>query len=201
MPSPVGHTLAALAICRLWNHSRSPIHPDWRSTIAIVVAANLPDIDALSYFLGERSSTNGWLVHRGPLHSLGAALILGALVFVVLQRGGMRFAVRWAGILGSVYASHVLLDYFNADPGAPRGVPMFWPISGSYHISPVTIFLNIEWRDRSTWITWHHLAAVAIEVMVLLPFVLVHRTRIRDRDGDAFATGLGVAESSDIHAS
>ena len=201
MPSPVGHTLASLAISRLWSPSRSPVPPDWPSTVAIVVAANLPDIDTLFYFLGDRSSTPGWLAHRGPLHSLGAAAILATLMFVLLRPNGDRFAGRWAATLGMVYASHILLDFFNADPGLPRGVPIFWPISDAYHISPVTIFLNIEWRDTATWITWHHLAAVMIEVLVLLPLVLIRRPRTGRPSTTTGPVPLPMSDTADNSAS
>lgn len=201
MPSPVGHSLAGLAISRLWHPSRSPKPPDWPSAFAIVVAANLPDIDTLFYFLGDRSATFGWLAHRGPLHSLGAAVIIAALVFVVLRPNGVRFAGRWACLLGTVYASHIFLDYFNADTGRPYGVPMFWPISGAYHISPVTIFLNIEWRDTSTWISWHHLTAVIIEVAVLLPLVLIRRPRTGSPATTIQAPAHSMPDTPDISSS
>ena len=93
--------------------------------------AVMPDLDFLSYkfFLDQYSGTYG---HRGFTHSIGFALLAGAIV------GGLFFrhkeGWRTAGVyLALCVASHPLLDSL-IDVGICNA--WFWPLDGARHCLP-----------------------------------------------------------------
>ena len=80
MPTPVGHTLAALALRAAsreltWGTLADPLL--WLA----VVAANAPDFD----FLPGLLLGNEGLYHRGAGHSLGGAFIFSSAVFAAVM--------------------------------------------------------------------------------------------------------------------
>ena len=107
----VTHTLcgAALARTRLGRlHRLAPL--------SLLIAVNLPDVDIVSGFLGEKSYL---LHHRGFTHS-----VLGALLLALLLAGAMRLLERkrvdaprrWRAYLLPALigvATHPLLDLMN----------------------------------------------------------------------------------------
>jgi inner membrane protein len=91
--------------------------------VGLVVLAYLPDLDVIAFKLGIPYHAP-W-GHRGAAHSLGFALILGALLAVVGSLSGWFPAS--VGILGGlVVASHGVMDTLT-DGGL--GIAVFWPFS------------------------------------------------------------------------
>jgi inner membrane protein len=88
----------------------------------------LPDIDSTESFLGSRipvlpSAVRMTVGHRGPLHSLAAAITLYlsfSWLHLWIFAGLPPELPLW--ILAG-YVSHLLLDMFN-----PAGVPLLWPL-------------------------------------------------------------------------
>jgi membrane-bound metal-dependent hydrolase YbcI (DUF457 family) len=101
--------------------------------------------------------------HRGPAHSLGAAIIAGLVVWIVTRRA------PWGTATGAAWASHVLLDWLGADTRPPIGIMALWPVSTAYFQSPLQIFPAISRRYwlREFW--YYNAKAVAVEVAILLP--------------------------------
>lgn len=101
------------------------------ATLALVLAANAPDIDVA---VSGRGSIAYLHYHRGYTHAIAGAPLVAALVTAVVwlatrRRGSERF--RW----GATYlvalagvASHVLLDFTNV-----YGVRLWLPFSGQWH--------------------------------------------------------------------
>jgi membrane-bound metal-dependent hydrolase YbcI (DUF457 family) len=175
MPSPVGHTLAGLITYSFFPKEQLDRQANLRVLAAVFCAANLPDIDTVFGLLPDSIPGADSFAHRGPLHSLGAAVFFTLAVYLFTRVRHVKSPARWAALLGCAYASHIFLDYLNADFGPPLGVPMFWPLTHAYYISPVTIFLNIEWKHPSMWISMHHLIAVGIEIAILAPVLWIRR--------------------------
>lgn len=175
MPTPVGHTLAGLITSSFFPQRSANRQANLRVFAAVFFAANAPDVDSVLGLLHDTIPGAAALAHRGPLHSLGAAVLFSLVVYLVARMRRVTSASRWAALLGCAYASHIFLDYLNADFGPPLGVPMFWPLTEAYYISPVAIFLNIEWKHPSMWISLHHLIAVGIEIAVLAPLLWFRR--------------------------
>lgn len=138
-----------------------------------IALANLPDLDFLpGLLLGAPSA-----FHRGPSHSLATALACGTVVGLLAWRCGCR-PVRTVLTATAAYGSHLVLDCLSADPGAEAGVPLLWPFTDRLFLAPWTLFLSIEKSSASAMFipslfTVHNLAAIAWEVTVLLPAVLL----------------------------
>ena len=155
MPSPIGHALGGVAIGLLATSS-----PRWRMIVACAVAAALADVD---FLLPMR--------HRGLSHSIGAAVLAGAVAFAWLKFSAVRDAARWSLVIAVAYATHVLFDWLGADTSAPRGLMALWPFSSSFYISDLDVFDSV---DRRYWLKgfWRrNIIAVTREVAILAPLV------------------------------
>lgn len=165
MPLPIGHSLAGIALQRVRPglFFKSP----WLDALFFIFLANLPDADFLPGILVGRPN----LFHHGIFHSLGAAVAIAVA-------GGWLFSrkknIFWPAALGifSLFAFHLLLDYFSWDFVAPYGLPLFWPLSGRYFIAARPFFLNITRSAASgdffaSLFNRHNLAAALREVIAL----------------------------------
>jgi inner membrane protein len=165
MPSPIGHTLAGLAVHVLSARTRDELGEVRRAAV-VVGAALAPDLDLLFRFVDGRNH------HNNETHSLGAALLAGVAgtLLLPLLRFARPHALALAASLG--WASHVLLDYLNRDTNPPIGLMALWPWSAAYYKFPWPIFLDIgrtlEWAT-----VWNNLAAATWESCLLLPLVWV----------------------------
>lgn len=124
---PVTHSLAALVVgraCLPAQRARATRY----ATAALVVAANVPDLDIL-YWLGGPLA---FLEHnRGWTHSIAAAGALAAAVALVTRALGRRrghelpFRLLLPLCLAGA-ASHLLLDWATAD-----GTRLLWPLKSA----------------------------------------------------------------------
>jgi len=170
MPSPLGHALGGAAAG--WAVAGPAVHRQpagiWRSGALFAALAMLPDLDLL---------VAG--VHRGPTHSLGAAVIAGLIVGAVTRNGRMGLAGAAA------YASHILLDWMGSDSSPPIGVMALWPISRAYFESSLHVFGAISRRYWLAGFWAHNAGAVIRELLILLPVAwvifLVRRVERRDQ--------------------
>jgi len=115
------HSLVGLFLARTGLKYATP-----RGTAILVVAANAPDFDAVSFFWGQSSYIH-W--HRNITHSLIAMPVM-ALIAVALVRLLGRKPVRWvpAFLIAMVgVASHLILDLTNV-----YGVRLLLPFSGHW---------------------------------------------------------------------
>lgn len=115
------HSLVGLFLARAGLKRVTP-----RGTAILVLAANAPDIDAVSWFRGSTAYIH-W--HRNITHSL-IALPVMALLSVAIVRLAGREPVRWlqAWVVAMVaVASHLILDLTNV-----YGVRLLLPFSGHW---------------------------------------------------------------------
>ena len=100
---------------------------------ASVLLANAPDLDFVpGLVLGHPG-----MFHRGPTHTIVAALAVGAAVALgawVLRRRPLA-AGAWAA---AAYGSHLLVDCITVDAVPPYGLRLFWPFADAYFLAPVT---------------------------------------------------------------
>lgn len=165
MPSPVGHALGGIAAAWML------IPGDARRRHAVgaaAIAASLavaPDLDLLT------------AVHRGPTHSVGAAVAVGLIALAATRNA------RWALAAAVAWGSHVLLDWLGTDTWPPSGVMALWPISRRYFQAGLHLFPAVSRRYgvHGFWID--NLKAVGVEVCVLLPiaWVVIARSRAARR--------------------
>lgn len=131
-------------------------------TVGIIAAAVAPDLDFL------------WGRHNQETHSLGAAVIAGLIVFAWKRRWRLALAVALA------WTSHVLFDWLGSDTTPPLGVTALWPLSHDYYFSDAFFFEAISRRYWLDNFISHNLWAVARELLILGP-VLVVATALRLR--------------------
>ena len=172
MPSPVGHAIAGVAAGWL-------IAPDTTGTrggrmlrvAAFALAGTIADVDLLA------------ATHRGPTHSLAAAVLAGIATWVWCALRKARGPVRGAGerverdgrsfrlafAVMAAYATHTLLDWLGTDSWPPIGIMALWPVSQGYYESPLHVFMAIS---RRYWLPdfWMLSArAIARELVILGP--------------------------------
>ena len=94
------------------------------SGVLMILAANAPDIDAVSLFGGPMTYLE---YHRGYTHSLAFAPLMALLPVLILRLAGVRFSL--AGYLGSLAGvlSHLLLDLTGG-----YGVRLLLPFSAGW---------------------------------------------------------------------
>ena len=182
MPSPVGHSLTGYLLSKSGHQGN--IRKSWKRILLFIVVANLPDLDFLPGLL--MGSPNRF--HHQFVHSLGFACILGFLfgAYFKMMRGE-KFLPN-ASVFSCIYASHIIMDFFTVDTRYPFGVPLFWPLTNRYFISPISIFLDIH-RAASTdkffasLFGAHNLIASLIEIcfflLILGIIALWKRTRLQ----------------------
>ena len=171
MPTPIGHSLAGLLLSKtkIFVPSRST----YKSFAVAMILANLADAD----FVPGLLSGNPNRFHHGLTHSVGASFIVGFLFawYFYFRQG--RFLAPFF-FAASAYSSHILLDFFTVDTSLPHGIPMFWPISSEYFISPIAAFLDVR-RSASmgtffqSLFVAHNGWTVLREIIILVPMVLI----------------------------
>jgi inner membrane protein len=171
MPSPIGHALAGLIVHTAGSQRRDL--QDWPRFGLVVAAACAPDLDLLLRFL------IGGQHHRGPSHSLGAALLAGAAAYAMLALAHWPRATRLASLVGLGWASHVLLDWLGSDTHPPLGLMALWPWSSGWYKAPLVFFGDIG-RTLELSTVRHNAMAAAWEIVLLLPILLV-AARFRQR--------------------
>ena len=167
MPSPVGHALGGIAAGTLLTDGSR------RSVVVLAILGAAADLDLLAG------------AHRGPSHSVGAALLAAALALAVTR------SPRWSLATGLAWGSHVLLDWLGQDSWPPLGIPALWPFSHAYFQSPIVIFPAVS---RQYWLGLRFVrlnaTALGVELLLLLPIAWIAcRAAKRDRVGRAEAKG------------
>lgn len=169
MPSPIAHSVSGYAIARLAIfQSSAPASPAakgkpfqrWLMTppalLYSVLVANLPDLDFVPQLV------TGIRFHRGPSHSLLAALLVSGLLawavqyyqnhraHALSQSRQSSYGALFVFTLG-LYASHLLLDLLTY---SGSGLPLLWPLSPHQFSSPWPIFPAVH-HSRGLWDASH----------------------------------------------
>jgi inner membrane protein len=131
---PITHTLTGYCLSQAGFNRKTR-----NATVTLLVAANLPDIDAVSRLGGSLAYLE---YHRGPTHSLVGITVLAALTAAVVYalrkdappgRNSPPLSAKWL-FLGcwAATASHLLLDLTNS-----YGVRLFWPWSNRWYAADI----------------------------------------------------------------
>jgi membrane-bound metal-dependent hydrolase YbcI (DUF457 family) len=151
MPSPVGHALGGIAagwaLIPRDARRRDPV----RAAAVVAAFAVAPDLDLLVH------------AHRGPAHSLGAALLAGLTAAVVAHNP------RWGIAAAAAWSSHVLLDWLGTDTRPPFGLMALWPVSRAYFDSALHLFPAISRRYWLAEFWFYNVKALAVELCVMVP--------------------------------
>ncbi len=174
MPLPVGHSLIGYAAYD--SFAKESKLTSWKMILLVVFVANLPDFD----FLPGLLFGDPHMFHRHLSHSLGAAVVVGAMLAGFFQLRQMGSFKQCFLMFFTVYYSHVLLDFFGVDNTDPTGVPMLWPFSDQHFLSPFSLFMAVKKSNSSgdflqSLFVAHNLWTLVWEFTVLLPFVAIIR--------------------------
>jgi len=96
------------------------------AAIAVLVLTPLPDYD-------QRVPL---IEHRGPTHTVGFALVVGAgsaAVGWVLGSGVAPFGPVAGAVLGGTVGTLAILAHLAADVVTPAGIEPFWPVSDRHY--------------------------------------------------------------------
>ncbi|HYU78553.1 MAG TPA: metal-dependent hydrolase [Vicinamibacterales bacterium] len=153
MPSPVGHALggAIVALGLLPKRAQLPL----RDIAVSVVVACAPDVDFL------------WGRHGMETHSVGAAILAGAVVWALTRRP------RLALVCVVAWLSHVLFDWLGSDDFPPIGVMALWPFTRNFYFANAFLFDTISRRYWLPGFWSHNIAAVLKEIAWLTPPTLL----------------------------
>jgi inner membrane protein len=162
MATPLGHYLVGLSVTQgLARDSAERKRGLWLATIAC-----LPDLDVIpGLFVGRLAQ-----FHHGVSHSFAAAAIFSIATWFFFRQ---RDRASWSHLTSLVfllYASHVVLDFFTLDTGAPYGVPLFWPLSHESYQSSWLLLPNVQ-HTRAPLVSAHNIWLAAREGMIFLPLI------------------------------
>ncbi len=157
MPSPLGHSLAGLAVAfvsRPGSAVSAPVpaaatgpEPNgsgparrWRAVVHSVwfwcaLTAALPDIDLVIP-----------QAHRSATHSVTATLLIFIVTVLVTGKVTRRADWQLASTLAIAHASHLVLDWLGTDRFPPFGLQVFWPFSDRFYVSGLDLFPPVERR-------------------------------------------------------
>jgi membrane-bound metal-dependent hydrolase YbcI (DUF457 family) len=155
MPSPIGHALAGIAAAWRVLPEEERVAHRWRAIGVVAAIAAAPDLDLL---------VND---HRGPAHSVGAAVMAGVVALLCTR------SLQWGVAAALAWASHVLLDWLGTDTRPPIGVMAFWPWSHLYYESPLHLFPAISRRYWLHEFWLYNLKALIVELLFLVPLLLL----------------------------
>jgi hypothetical protein len=155
MPSPVGHALGGISAAWLLVPREARRRDPLRAAVIVAALGVAPDLDLVAH------------AHRGPTHSIGAAILVGLVVFAIVGN------LRWSVAAAAAWGSHVLLDWLGTDTRPPFGLMALWPWSQRYFESPLHLFPAVSRRYwlGEFWIDNHE--AHAVEVCVLAPIAWI----------------------------
>jgi membrane-bound metal-dependent hydrolase YbcI (DUF457 family) len=172
MPSPIGHALGGLAVA--WAADFLPVRPPlgrpegstrrrpeglhYKYLGLCAGLAALPDADLLLP-----------IAHRTATHSVTAVAVVALLMIVASAVTG-KVTTKFAVVCVAAYASHLLLDWLQADPTPPLGIQALWPASPRWFISGWDLFRPTERRHLFDPATMQrNLFAVVQEIVILAP--------------------------------
>src|SRR4030095_12146812 len=106
-------------------------HRPWLLAGAVLFA-NAPDLD----FLPGLAVGDPDAFHRGVTHTLGAAVVVAAAVWLLAPwRGAAR--PRWGEAVGALaYRRHTLVDWMTVDALRPTGIQLLWPLTDRWLHAP-----------------------------------------------------------------
>lgn len=177
MATPIGHAVAGYAVYSFAKAASA----SRRKGLLIVcaIAAMAPDLDVLPGLVMGTPAR----YHQGITHSLGFALPVSLGIAALLRTRGWSFSQVFALVFIS-YTSHLVIDLFGPDGRPPYGIPLFWPVSGAHFISPLQVLPGVHHAastdtPTSDWVravfSLYNLGAIAIEVLLVLPFAYLGR--------------------------
>jgi membrane-bound metal-dependent hydrolase YbcI (DUF457 family) len=170
MPSPIAHALGGVAVAwvadvlagRRSGPAVSSERPPAGSRVGLTCAclAAFPDVDLLLP-----------ITHRTATHSLAAVAFVGVLMIIAASVTG-KVTTKIALTYMAAYASHLLLDWLQADPTPPFGLQLLWPFSSAWFISGWSVFRATDRRHVLEVATMKRNAVAMLQELAIMAPVL-----------------------------
>ena len=165
MPTPVGHLLSGISAYTILKPARP--NRKWIFFAALFMAV-MPDFDFVFGFFVDNPNR----YHHHFTHSIFFITVMSLFVAFILAQNSRAHLLADFVLLTVAGLSHLFLDMLAVDTSAPYGMPLFWPLSEKYVISPFSIFSDIQrashsGRFLSSLFNLHNLVAVGKEVLIL----------------------------------
>lgn len=163
MPSPIAHSISGYALSRLpFVNKQLPGKVIALTPLAAlygIFVSCLPDLDFLPQIV------TGIRFHRGPSHSLVAAVLVSALLAFVIHRfrKSTRRQTHYGGLFKltiGFYGMHLLMDLVTA---GGSGMPLLWPLSDRTFSAPFSLFPPVH-HSRGLW-DMSHLTFISVELL------------------------------------
>ncbi len=177
MPTPAAHGLAGYALVLFFDHRFARTRSG--NLFALLTGAVFGSLADADFIVAALTTSPMWQHHYFS-HSIPFALGTIPLCFLLFRTSRFRPFVkksqcvwRFACMLGAVYSTHLLLDYFTQDSSIPVGIPLFWPFSHDHFIAPVEIFYSIHRGSVENLFGPHNRTAFLRELAVMAPVALI----------------------------
>lgn len=172
MASPLGHSLAScyfLKPCAAVNGRKTPSVLD---ALVLIVLASLPDLDVLLPPFG----TDG-IFHRTVTHSFFFAAWMGCVLALAQAAFSKGPLLKRAAVYAAVIATHPLVDYFTVIPPYQGAMPLFWPFSSAFFISPIALLPSALTYVGPVPARHSLLRTFGAEAVLIIPLLLLEAFR------------------------
>jgi membrane-bound metal-dependent hydrolase YbcI (DUF457 family) len=180
MPSPIAHAVGGVAVA--WAADllpgRASAAAGPRVALTCACLAALPDIDLLLP-----------ITHRTVTHSFAAVAVVGVLMIIAAGVTG-KVTTKIALTCMAAYASHLLLDWLQADPTPPFGLQLLWPFSSRWFLSGWSVFRATDRRHFLELPTMKRNAVAMLQELAILAPVLAALWLVRVKALARFAAEL-----------
>ena len=179
MPLPVAHSAAGLAVYLSVPYvKRNGLAWTKRCFLlfCLIFLANAPDLDFLPGMLIGQPNR----FHHGASHSILSTLSISGGVWFICRKYFNELSGSYLFLIIFISAfSHIFLDFFSSDSGFPYGIPLFWPFSHEYFMSPFPLFRDVFREGGSntlffqTLLNENNLWEILLEVFFSVFLILV----------------------------
>jgi len=167
MPSPIGHSIAGIAL--FWVVIRRRF-VDRKILIIAILATLLPDVDFIfGFFIGNPNR-----FHHQFTHSLVFVLLAGLALSLLTKVRTTKEYFAYTSLFSLLGFLHLFLDAACIDTSAPYGMKLLWPFSEKFYIFIVTPLLDVQRSSDSatffsSMLNWHNLKTISLEILIFMP--------------------------------
>lgn len=138
-----------------------------------LVLAHLPDVDLVPITVYGFSAVK--MFHQAYTHNMAFCLISSLIASLLASVIRKKPFMHYFPFFSLLVFSHILLDAMGHDTNPPIGVQLLWPLSSSYFLFPVHLFIGVAKSTARELFSLWNLMAVLVELIVFLPIVGVIR--------------------------
>ncbi|MBN2055088.1 metal-dependent hydrolase [bacterium] len=171
MSTPAAHVMAGLTYYLATEPVPAP-RRDWQRLVFFSILSILPDLDFLPVFLLGFERANR--LHHTYTHTLGFAVAAAIIIAPMWWRWRGGSLWRRAIDVFSLQALHLLVDSLTRDTRPPIGSMVFWPLSKTYVIAPVQVFMGVYKPNLAGVFSLYNVLSVMMDILVVsVPMVLI----------------------------